>query len=644
MVDASEGNPFYLEELVSWLLDTGVIVREGDRWEVREQLMGRVEVPSTLRAVLQARLDALTDDERFVLERASVIGRVFWEAAVEAIGQQSLETAGVGEVLNRLRHRGLVHRRRQSSFAGTGEFVFKHALLRDVTYDSLLKTHRSDYHRRAATWMEDVAESTRRGDQYAGLIARHHELAGSDAPAASWYRRAGAHAASVFALAEATRLATNGLDLVTDSDPALRFDLLAVRQQVLDRVGDRRQQDADLAAMELLLPQIDPARHLELLIAEANRAYRVSDYGSQESLARHAVDTAQRHGLASAEAQLLLGKALVWAGDYPAAHRVLEQALETAHQEGDTRAIAEGHRTVAHMSNNQGEFAAAIEHLEAALATYRQMDDRDGEARTLGTLGTVFYKLGRYNEARSYHESALSFFTESGHQLNRAVTLGNIAEIEFIQGDLGAARRIASEGLELCDRLGDREGMGLFHSTLGSVYRRVAMLDEAKSELEAALAIADEVGLHWLAASTLVDLALVHLSEGPADLAASQAADAIGRALQADSPIHTGHARLALGRALGVLGEFDRAQDELSEAAAIGAQLDLGYLVAEATSGLATVAADRGEDRARCPTGRTTPHRTRPFRSRGLSRPGRGVPGVFPDTGRAGGRAGCGRD
>ena len=138
--------------------------------------------------------------------------------------------------------------------------------------------------------------------------------------------------------------------------------------------------------------------------------------------------------------------------------------------------------------------------------------------------------------------------------------------------------------------------MGLFHSTLGSVYRRVAMLDEAKSELEAALAIADEVGLHWLAASTLVDLALVHLSEGPADLAASQAADAIGRALQADSPIHTGHARLALGRALGVLGEFDRGQDELSEAAAIGAQLDLGYLVAEATSGLATVAADRGED------------------------------------------------
>ncbi len=145
-----------------------------------------------------------------------MIGRVFWEAAVEAIGQQSLETAGVGEVLNRLRHRGLVHRRRQSSFAGTGEFVFKHALLRDVTYDSLLKTHRSDYHRRAAKWMEDVAESTRRGDQYAGLIARHHELAGSDAPAASWYRRAGAHAASVFALAEATRLATNGLELVTD--------------------------------------------------------------------------------------------------------------------------------------------------------------------------------------------------------------------------------------------------------------------------------------------------------------------------------------------------------------------------------------------------------------------------------------------
>ena len=85
VVMASEGNPFYVEELVNWFLEAEVITRDGDVWHVVEERLDQAQVPATLRSVLQARLDALTTAERVTLQRASVIGRVFWDDAVESL-------------------------------------------------------------------------------------------------------------------------------------------------------------------------------------------------------------------------------------------------------------------------------------------------------------------------------------------------------------------------------------------------------------------------------------------------------------------------------------------------------------------------------------------------------------------------------
>ncbi len=83
--DSAEGNPFYIEELVTWLIDAGVIVKDEPTWRVERDLVGSVLVPSTLRGVLQARLDALSTEERGLLQRASVVGRVFWDEAVDSL-------------------------------------------------------------------------------------------------------------------------------------------------------------------------------------------------------------------------------------------------------------------------------------------------------------------------------------------------------------------------------------------------------------------------------------------------------------------------------------------------------------------------------------------------------------------------------
>ena len=92
VIDSAEGNPFYVEELVSWLIDAGVVVRAEPHWFVVDELVRRVAVPSTLKGVLQSRLDSLSMEERHLLQRASVVGRVFWDLAVAHLdgGRESM--------------------------------------------------------------------------------------------------------------------------------------------------------------------------------------------------------------------------------------------------------------------------------------------------------------------------------------------------------------------------------------------------------------------------------------------------------------------------------------------------------------------------------------------------------------------------
>ncbi len=127
------------------LIDSGAIDTSlDDGWHVDLGRLDPSAVPSTLTGVLQARLDALVADERRALQCASVMGRVFWDAAVAALSD---DASGTEAALAATRRRELVFLRGQSSLEGTAEYVFKHALLCDVTYQTVLLRERQPLHR-----------------------------------------------------------------------------------------------------------------------------------------------------------------------------------------------------------------------------------------------------------------------------------------------------------------------------------------------------------------------------------------------------------------------------------------------------------------------------------------------------------------
>ena len=204
VVEGAEGNPFYVEELIKMLIDDDIIQDTGEGWRIELGRLAETRVPPTLAGVIQARLDSLPAKEREVLQRASVVGRLFWDMALTELAADKTAKINIDDLLpllESIRGRELVFRREQSTFAETSEYIFKHALLRDVTYETVLIKLRKVYHEQVALWLEHVAGE--RLGEYLGLIASHYELAGNLAKAEEYQLRIGDRARMAYAHHEA---------------------------------------------------------------------------------------------------------------------------------------------------------------------------------------------------------------------------------------------------------------------------------------------------------------------------------------------------------------------------------------------------------------------------------------------------------
>jgi len=217
IVSGAEGNPFFIEELIKMLIEDGVIVKGEEAWRFEPARLAEVRVPDSLTGVLQARLDRLPLAERTVLQQASVVGRLFWDRAVAHIAGTAGGTAEARDVvrwLAALREREMVFQRETSAFAGAGEYIFKHNLLRETTYAGVLKRLRQVYHGLVADWL--IQASGERVTEVTGLIADHLEAAGRSAGAVDYLLRTGDQARLMYAHAEAVGYYERALKLLRE--------------------------------------------------------------------------------------------------------------------------------------------------------------------------------------------------------------------------------------------------------------------------------------------------------------------------------------------------------------------------------------------------------------------------------------------
>jgi hypothetical protein len=224
VADRAEGNPFFVEELLGTLIDRRLLVRSDGAWQMAE-LPADFEVPDTVQAVVAARMDLLDPAEKAALQAAAVIGRVFWAEPVYELVPEGAPDLRV------LEERDFIRRRLGSSLPGQREYAIKHALIREVAYDSLPRARRAIMHAGFARWAEQVAGSP---DELAPILAHHYAEAvrpedldlawsGREAEASElrtkaigWMRRAAQLAMGRMEIHDAIALLHRALELETD--------------------------------------------------------------------------------------------------------------------------------------------------------------------------------------------------------------------------------------------------------------------------------------------------------------------------------------------------------------------------------------------------------------------------------------------
>jgi len=530
IVGRAEGNPFYVEEFIKMLIEDGVVVKGLERWQIDPERLVAMRVPSTLAEILQARLDSLPEQERKMLQQASVVGRVFWDDTLRYMeeGEETRAENGPGQApdslnqaLEALARRELIFARRSSAFSGAQEFIFKHALLHEVTYESVLKRERRQYHARVAEWL--IHRGGERTDEYTGLIADHLELAGEFNQAVIYLQKAGDHAAAQFDNRQAIEYLSRSLRLLPEGQYIqVRIGALLARERVYDLLGMREQQTADLQALQTLIDGLEgkpaEAARLQAILARRwSNYYEVtSDYPRAAAAAQLAVEKAQLAGdvASQADGYQLWGRAIWRNADLPQALQRLQQGLELASQAGLQQTQATCLRTIGAIYFHQGDYSQVSEIYQQALSLYRAIGDRRGEGSALNNLGDIARQQGDYEFARQCFEESIRFSREMGERWSENVALGNMALVSLRLGDIEASLADAKRTLQLAQEIGYRSTEGTGHELVGNALMALGRYEEAQQHYQQALSLRREIGVLLQTNETLAALARLALTQG----------------------------------------------------------------------------------------------------------------------------------
>ncbi|AUX46951.1 protein kinase [Sorangium cellulosum] len=540
LVDRADGNPFFLEE------------------QVRAVAAGHgADLPETVLAMVQARIEALDAEARRVLRAASVFGQAFWPSGVSAL----LGGAGVTRWLSELERREVIHRRGPGRLRGEVEYRFRHALVREAAYGMLTEADRRLGHALAGAWLEGA------GEPDAMALAEHFERGGVPERAAAAYLRAAQHALEGNDLGAAIARAERGLECAPE--PAVVGALRLVQAEAHVWRGDLAlAEQRGTEAVEHLDPGSAPwFAAIAQVVAAAGK---LGGFDRVEQWMGAAAATPAAEGADSLKStSLSMGAAALAFAGRPAVVDALIAAVESVLLDGSAASAevaASLHQARAFRAMSGGDPGACVLGLEAALAAYEQVGDRRNACITRANLGYSYGELGDFGGAEAALRSALDAADRMGLHEVAAATQASLGQVLAYRGRLAEARAVEEVALASSQRLGDPRAEVVSRSYLA----KIALLggDFGAAEREARLAETLESASPLRVAATAIR-ARALLGLGRAGEALAAAAEALA-ALESLGGLEEGESmiRLVYAEALSAAGDPGKA------AAAIAAARD----------------------------------------------------------------------
>jgi DNA-binding SARP family transcriptional activator/class 3 adenylate cyclase/tetratricopeptide (TPR) repeat protein len=390
ILERAGGNPFFLEEAVASLADRG-LAGDGDGRPVAH--VSGLHVPDSVYAVIAARLDLLAPAEKAALQAGAVVGRTFWDGAVRDLVDRT-------EIDFRLLVERDFVRRSESSLAGQREYVFKHALTRDVAYSSLPLARRTELHARCADWLERTVGGAA---EHAPLVAHQYAEAAAGEPqlrakAVRWLSVAAEAAIDLFELESAEAMIDQALALADAREDRievlralararrLRFDLEGFREATERALGLEPSPPVRAELLAQLALDAGGRPHMWRQPAPPQEVER----WIEETLELAAPDTPAR-------IEALVARAL-W--NPSIGGQEAREAVALAERLGEPRYLVRAYEARSDVASAAGELEEARSWTDRAVALAPEVADPDVRGAQYMFAANLYLRLGRIDEAR----------------------------------------------------------------------------------------------------------------------------------------------------------------------------------------------------------------------------------------------------
>lgn len=490
ILDRAEGNPFYLEEIIRKLIEEGIVYQGSnapDQGWLISDASERFAIPENIRSVVTSRLDRLDPQARSLLQLASVLGRTFDLKVLERLA--GLDPIQFSLHLATLEEGDFI---RPGDDQDLGGYHFRHPMIREVVYNSLLKKHRREIHRRAAESLIGISAET--PDDQAAAVGYHY--ADSDRPelALDWLERAGRHALSRLSYAAAIDLFRRIAAIIEEENLDRLQDLAAAYERIGETYNTQGAHDTALPFFEKAAAAArQPFQRARLL---AKKAYILHLLGHPldaltgfDEAAALIIGTSPDEQFEAFSIQMYRCAIHRVTGDMD---RAVNECLATLDQldrstlaeERKDRLRIRGYNHLGLTYWITGDIESAIDYFNRDIAISEKTGDKRNVSIAMNNLGVVYQMQGEYDKAAAMFERHLGASRSMGNMRSVGIAVANLAETAFYKGEYDRADAYYRDLFKIYEAVGTKIDLGMSYGYLGLMSRDRGDREQARAHLE----------------------------------------------------------------------------------------------------------------------------------------------------------------
>jgi tetratricopeptide (TPR) repeat protein len=549
ILDKAEGNPLYLEEILKSLMERNIIIKDATGYKLAKNIKD-LEIPESIQEIVLSRVDRLKEPSKKTIQAASVIGREF---TLKLLARQEELERQLKRYMKELKKLELV---REKSLFPEIEYMFKHAVTKDVIYSSLLLKHRKKLHRKIAESIENLYGSNT--DDYLEMLAFHYFHSDVLHKSIDYLLKAGEKAKAIYANAEAIQYFQKALDVIAKHDGS--------------RDQDKKGAHHNLADLYDLIGDYPRAIHHY----EAEMKFASSTLEKTESLRKIGMIWEKR-------------------GDLAEALKFYTQALDLINLKKYPLEAGRIYMNIGWLHNRNGDYDKAMDFCTRALEIFRQKKSDYETALALDNLAVIHEFRGQWNQAKRCNKEGILLMEKLGDQRKLGSFYISLGLLNWKKGKLDKSKSYFQKSIKLMEAIGNTLGIASCYLHLGKVYISESELDKAFAYLENSLNIFQKMGIKSKLCQNYAALAEACVKKDDVKTAKDYCQSAMKIAIEAPYPFDQGKIHSILGQINA--RENGNAEEHFSKSLEIFKSLGRRYEMALVMEHLGMVKINQGQQK-----------------------------------------------